>query len=298
MTSVGYSSAEYAATLTHLGTPVELPLAGGWCLERAVPGEGSARDAMGVYPLLSCRNWSALALDLAADHGWVSVVAVPDPLGPAGSGDLEAAFPDLLVPFKAHHVVTLDDGWADRADSRHLRKAERAAATTQLETAPASVDLCDEWVSLYATLVARHQITGPADLPSAALRAQLKVPGMWVTVVRSGAAVIGMVLWMVDGERAHYHLGAYSEEGYAVGASFAAFEHGLRHLEGAGVVDVDLGGVAGLSDDPADGLVRFKRGWGAESRIARLGGRIVDHERYAILSPRAGDYFPAYRDPR
>ncbi len=58
---------------------------------------------------------------------------------------------------------------------------------------------------------------------------------------------------------------------------------------------VNLGGGVGARDD---GLVRFKRGWATEERVAHLCGRILDRAAYERLT-RSGTFgwFPAYRAP-
>jgi hypothetical protein len=62
---------------------------------------------------------------------------------------------------------------------------------------------------------------------------------------------------------------------------------------------LDLGAGAGLINDPADGLSRFKRGWSTRTQTAYLCGRIFDAASYHALSEARGlagaAYFPAYR---
>ena len=97
--SGGYAHRDYAASLVEFGRPRELPNCAGWILERGIPGS-SAFDAMGCYPLFSCRDWSALPDDLEALRGQVvSLSVVLDPFGRATPEFLQKCFPDICIPF-------------------------------------------------------------------------------------------------------------------------------------------------------------------------------------------------------
>src|SRR5512137_863200 len=61
--STGYLSSLYAESLAEFGDPLKLPQCGAWLLERSVSGS-TQRDAMGCYPLFSCRDWSKLRQDV------------------------------------------------------------------------------------------------------------------------------------------------------------------------------------------------------------------------------------------
>jgi len=71
----GYGSAEYAWSLAHLGDPIWLPNAEGWLLRRRIPGT-ELWDAIGCYPLFTCRDWECLQFDLSQLTDLVSVTAV------------------------------------------------------------------------------------------------------------------------------------------------------------------------------------------------------------------------------
>jgi len=107
-----------------------------------------------------------------------------------------------------------------------------------------------------------------------------------------------MLLWYVQGNRAYYHLGAYSPRGYELGASFALFDSAIRYFAGHELEWLNLGGSAGVTAGES-GLDRFKRGWSTEVRPAYFCGRVLDRAKYAeILAARhlpATAYFPAYR---
>jgi hypothetical protein len=120
----GYSGAGYAASLSEFGTPRQLPRSGGWLLERPVPG-GAASDLIGPYPLFTCPNWPGLAADMDGLEGeLVSAVIVADPLADVAEAELRQAFPDLVAPFKRHHVRDLER--PPRLPEHHRRHVRRA----------------------------------------------------------------------------------------------------------------------------------------------------------------------------
>jgi hypothetical protein len=290
-----YADASYVASLADIGDPVHLPRSGGWLLSRRVADTGR-RDLTGPYPLLSCSRWDVLADDLAAlDDDVLSVVAVADPLGTWEPADLEAAFPDHLVPFKRHLVRDLDRPAS--LPAHHRRRLRHAARAVDVEVCADPTDHLDDWVALYDFLVARHRMTGISAFSRDSFSRQLAVPRMVALRAERQGVTVGMTLWLVGGDTAYYHLGASTAEGYELSASYALFAEALDHLRGLGVARVDLGGSAGAASRE-DGLFRFKQGWANAELPAHLGGRVLDRRAYAALRP-AGDttWFPAYRAP-
>src|SRR5262249_24438494 len=154
---------------------------------------------------------------------------------------------------------------------------------------------------LYAQLSVRHGITGAAAFSRDSLERQLTVPGLRAFRASVDEKTVGMTLWMENSPVVYYHLGAYSADGYELGASFALFATAVEHVRGR-LAWLDLGSSAGPEQAPDDGLARFKRGWSTRTRWAYLCGRILDPLRYeALLERRAAgvdqEYFPAYRSP-
>jgi Acetyltransferase (GNAT) domain len=305
----GYAHAAYAASLAELGTPRHLPESGGWILVRPVPcpphpDDVGVKDAMGCYPVFSCENWSRLGRDLdALGPDLVSLTIVTDPFGAYTESQLRQVFPDLVRPFKEHFVVDVRQP-LDHVSPHHRRNLAKASRHVRIERCPDPAALASVWCALYEGLVARHGVNGFAAFSRAALTRQLEVPGVVIFRAESGGATTGMTVWYTAGSRAYYHLGAYSEAGYAAGASFAIFDHAVRHFAETGLQWLDLGGAAGLKADGRDGLSRFKRGWATGTRPAYLCGRIFDRREYAALAAagaaRDTSYFPAYRsgEPR
>ena len=288
----GYADPEYARALAHVGTPVVLPASGVSLLRRPAP---LGHDLVAPYPLLRCDRWNDLADDLQKRDDDLCVMAITDPFSDPGPDVLRAVFPDLVRRWKDHHIVTLHDG-GPQVSSHHRRNLRKAtAAATSVDPGCAAT----AFVNLYASLARRHDISGPADFPPAALCAQLAVHGTRTWLARVEGETVGIVVAYVDGEHAWYHLGAASEEGYRTGAMYALFACMLDELAGEGVTTVDLGGGAG-ADTPSAGLERFKRGWSDHSRPTHLVGRILDragYQRACELTRTTGSsWFPAYRE--
>ncbi len=294
----GYASAAYARSLAHMGSPRALPHSGGWILERPLP-DGGGSDAAGPYPLFTCPCWEQLEADLEALAGrLVSLVLVIDPFCPLGEPALRRLFPHRLVRYKTHYLVHPARLDADRLPRHHRRNLRRAGREVEIDIQPAGLALLDEWAALYALLVARHGIRGPARFPRAAFARQLQLPGMFAVRARAGGRTVGMQLWLQAGRVGYYHLGASDQEGYRRRAAYAMTHEAIRFLGARDVEVLDLGGGAGVRPKE-DGLTRFKQGWATDARPVFLGGRILDPPRYRELCAMRPaldlDFFPLYR---
>ena len=292
-----YGSAAYLESCTHLGTPRSC--AGGAWLSRAIP-QSSARDLTGAYPLWHTTDPERLAeswSDLAADY--VCAVAVVDPLlAEDFAGPLSTAFTDGWRPFKRHYLVELD-GDFEAARSKHHRQAvRRASRRVHVERALEPGAWAAEWCGLYALLRERLGFAGaPADFSDADLAAQLRLPGAryWRALV--GDECVAASLWLeADGVTA-YHLSAASPAARSTEAPYGLMDAALRDAAERGLRLATLGGAAGLTDDPNDGLAYFKSGWSTRSTPAFLGAKVLQPERYRELAGgrETSTFFPAYR---
>jgi hypothetical protein len=295
-----YAHGAYAASLMEIGTPRHLLNSGGWVLERTIRGADGARDAMGCYPLFTCKNWDGLRGDLE-DLGreLVSLVVVTDPMASVTTESLSGCFVDLLRPFKPHYVADLSRQPETFVDAHHRRNARKALRVVDVEVSQALDVWSDDWTNLYAHLIRHHSISGMQAFSPDSLSAQLRVPGAVALRATQSGTTVAMLVWYVDRDVAYYHLGASSPVGYTLKASFGLFWESLRYFADKGIRWIDLGGAAGAAASDGDGLARFKHGWSTETRTAYLGGRVFDPHAYACLSGgrgiRTGDYFPAYR---
>jgi hypothetical protein len=295
---IGYAHADYAASLADYGSPRVLPNCDGWVLERSIPGT-LHRDAMGCYPLFACRDWSRLPDDIEnLSEELVSLVLVTDPFGDYTEDSLRHTFEDLVIPFKEHFVVDLDATPETFLHPHHRRNARKALEVLFVERCDAAASI-HEWIGLYANLVDRRDIEGIARFSDSSFARQSKVPGAIMMRAMHEGQTVGITWWFVSAGVGYYHLGAYSDAGYELGASFALFWRAIELFRADGLRWLDLGAGAGLANNPQDGLSRFKKGWSTDTRTAYLCGRILDHGRYAEIAQAKGvaptNYFPAYR---
>ena len=296
----GYSHPGYAASLAEFGNPRALPRSNGWVLERPIAST-PYRDAMGCYPLFACRDWSRLDLDLEElSSDLISVAIVADPFGDHDPALLRKCFPTLVTPYKEHLVTDLSQSPESLVAPQHRRKARKALEHLDIDRVVNATLFGDEWIELYANLIQRHGIRGLSAFSANSLRVQLAVPGISMFRAIRRNETVGMTLWYTDREVAYYHLGAYSELGYELEASFALFWRALEYFSSEGLQWLDLGAGAGISTkDHSDGLTRFKRGWSTGTRTAYFCGRIFDQSKYDEVmrsrDPGATNYFPAYR---
>lgn len=290
-----YRTLEYARTCAHLGSARTLARSGVHVLVRPIEVPFAGADACAPYPLLQTDRWFDLAADLEDQGDLLSFVGVVDPLSAPLRGTLESVFPDHLVPFKQHQVAELaPHAPLAQVSPDHRRKIRSAARQVSAEVVASPVEHAAEWVRLYRTLQSRHGFTGAPDFGAEALAAQLALPGLLMVRAIKHGVTVSMSLWFIDGEQAHYHLGASDAGGYAAHASYATFALALETLAARGVRTVDLGGAAGGHDGDT-GLARFKRGWATGTRTAWLGGRVLDAAGVERLGGARGAYFPAYR---
>jgi hypothetical protein len=299
--TAGYGNPLYAESLAEFGEVRRLPRSGGALIVRDIPGT-DLRDAVGPYPLFACEDPRGLAADLSALGGVVSAVLVPDPLGGFTPDLLRAAFPDLCVPYKTHFLADLTVAEEARVAKGHRRHLRRAGSALAVEHAERPADWLDQWCGLYLSLTERHGVRGMAEFSRAAFATQLRTPGVRAFRARAGGDTVAMELWFAVGGVAYYHLGASSAEGYRLSAAYAVMHGALAHFAAEGLRVAELGGAAGLADDPSDGLARFKRGWSTSTTTSYLCGRVTDRANYdrltvAVGGPGDGAYFPAYRRP-
>jgi hypothetical protein len=290
--NAGYKSDEYAVAMSHLGE-INFLSAGGFVIARRIPGT-DLHDAMGPYPLLCCDDWYKMPMDSMAlsREGLVSLTFVADPFGNYDLGSLHPFF-DTVRAFKTHYVVNLN---GTDVSPHHERCAEEATEGVDVVIDDDPHELASRWVQLYGHLVDKHSITGLTAFPEGSLRMMLEVPGVTTFSAVANGEVVSMLIWYRQGSVAYYHLGASSERGYELKASFALFAKAIEHYAALGLHWLDLGGGAGLNDDPTDGLARFKRGWATGTRAAWLFGKVLNREAYDELSEgRDARYFPAYR---
>jgi len=296
--ATGYLHPSYAEALAELGTPLELPRSAGWILKRQIPGSPHF-DAMGCYPLFACRDWSQLGADLDdLGNDLVSLSAVSDPFGGYDVARLQQCFGDVVRPYKQHFVVDLSRPMGTIVSNHHWRYSQKALGNVDVRECKEPIRFLSEWIELYATLIRRHHIKGIPAFSRCSFAKQLQVPGIAAFQALRDEAIVGMTLWYVQGDVGYYHLGAYSERGYELQASYALFWYALSYFANK-LKWLNLGGGAGIRARAADGLSRFKQGWSTGVRNVYFCGRVFNRAKYAemveVTGTSATDYFPAYR---
>jgi Acetyltransferase (GNAT) domain len=293
----GYLSRAYADSLVELGCSRYLPRCRGWILERPVD-MSAHRDAVGGYPLFSCESWRGLAADLAdLQHELVSLVLVADPFGAFDVETLNRSFNAGVSILKRHHVVELVRPVDELACPHHKRNARKALEHLVVEHVDSPALFLNEWADLYDVLIRRHNIRGVARFSRESFKRQFEVPGLVAFRAQAAGETVGMLLWYVQGDSAYYHLGAYSDLGYELKASFALFWRAIEWFSGK-LSRLDLGAGAGLGHG-SGGLDRFKQGWATQTRVAYLCRHVFQPELYERLVASTGThkapFFPAYR---
>jgi hypothetical protein len=298
-TETGYFHAGYADSLSEFGSPHPLVASGGWILERGIPGTDS-RDAMGCYPIFSCRDWSLIGDDLdQIGNRLVSLVLVADPFGNHSKDLLCRTFKDLVIPFKEHFITDVQQSPASFVSKHHQYYARKALEEVNVERCNDPARMLNEWSTLYDALVRRHQLSGIKAFSRAAFGKQLNVPGIVMLRATHEGESVAAHLWYVQNDVAFSHLAASSDHGYKAMAAYALSWWALEYFADK-VRWIDWGAGAGLNPKAIDGLSRFKRGWSNDTRMAFLCGQILDRSRYqeiARIKGHAGScYFPAYRE--
>ncbi len=295
----GYAHSNYARAFADCAAPLYLPEAQGWLLLRPLSNLEYA-DAMGCYPFFVCRNWQRLSSDVAKlNQKIVSLTLVTDPFANITTSELQPVFTDVFRPYKEHFIIDLQSNL--RAVTSHHRRNVRQALTNIAVEICNPVAVFDEWVALYEHLIQRHNITGIATFSRASFATQWQVPGLTILRAIYQNETVGMTIWYRQDDRVYYHLAAYSPRGYELKASYALFHHAIEHFTKAGARWIALGAGAGMHNDGADGLTRFKRGWATDTRTVYLCGKIFNRQAYAELSNthavQTNSFFPAYRAP-
>ncbi len=293
----GYLHPGYAASLSEFGTPRELPASGGWILERPIEG-APYRDAMGPYPLFTCRNWSRLPADLEELRGeLVSIALVTDPFGNYDEKLLRRCF-DRVVAFKEHLVTDLSLPPEESVSEHHRYYALKALREVGVEVCESPERYLDDWVRLYDNLIERHRIQGVRAFSREAFARQFAVPGFTMFRAIYQGETIGARLFYVQGDVAYAHLSAMSNAGYRLRAAYGINWFSIRHFSGRERW-IDQGAAPGLDSGGSGGVLSFKQGWATETRTAWFCGRVLNGDRYREILQARGmpetDYFPAYR---
>ncbi len=292
--ALAYADSRYAASLREFGSPVTLSRSGATVLKRAIPGTGSF-DAMGCYPLFSCRDWSLLHEDLRdLQEDLVSLTIVTDPFGIPERDALDAVF-DVVTPFKDHHLVDLDRPLESVVARHHRKSARKALQVLVIEEYDPTTDLAT-WCELYGHLAHKHGIDGIRAFSAESFAAQAHIPGLVAFRALLDGEIVGMHWYLTAGDVVYAHLAALHPASYRVYASHGLFWTAMQRFQG-NYRWLDMGAGSGAAAG-SDGLTEFKAGWSTDTAATYVCGKVFDRMRYDELSgelPAGVSYFPAYR---
>jgi len=291
-----YASFAYAQAFGHHYRAVHVPAWQTYMLIDRIAGSGY-RDATFCYPYSALNPGSNLrdGLEQIKSTGAVSVVLMPDPLYGPPAESMARVF-SVKIPFKTNYLI--DFQLPLRISKHHRYEIRRSQKACEMRVAALS-DVLPEWLELYALLTRRHQIDGITRFSNEYFSAIAQMDSFVAIVAESRGCIIAASLWSRFQDIVTNHLGASSEKGYEVGASYAIYAAALELFGDAKTIN--LGGASGLRVSPDDGLARFKRGFANREIATTVYGEILRPDVYWRLSALAGrgeEFFPAYRMPR
>jgi serine/alanine adding enzyme len=235
-----------------------------WCKERGV-----VSTFVRFHPLLE-------------NHRYAGPPMRVDALGTTVAWRLDSDS-DLLVAMHAHH-------------RRLVRKARAAGLSVSVAAEPAAVD---EFASLYEATMSRKAAASFYLFPDRYwqwLAGPLRDRVVRVDARRNGD-LLASVLCLAAPPYLHYHLGATSDEGRALGASHLVLFEAACWARDRGLSAFHLGGGVG---GRADSLFEFKRRfWPGGEREFFVGKAVHDPDAYRALAGTdelaLDGFFPAYR---
>jgi hypothetical protein len=288
-----YATEAYARSLSHWGEALHVPE---WDCHVITHETAGGADAAGMYPLAVIPADADLAggLERLRRLGMISLTLVLDDFHRPPLDELRRHF-QLVNRFKTHQVRRTGAPFAYGKHHRYeVRRALKKVAVRPFDLAGHAA----EWSTLYAALTQRRALAGVHDFPASHYDALYRLDGTTSIGAWLDDELVCAHIWVSDGKYVHSHLGASSSAGYAAGAAYAVYDASIRHFAGAELLN--LGGGAGLRDDPGDGLASFKRGFANESAAAYICGAVLDPVQYDRLVRQTGVppdtlFFPAYR---
>jgi len=294
----GYAHPHYALSLKEFGEPRPLVHCGGWAIQRKIPGVPE-RDAMGCYPLFSCKNWRKIHIDLEEiKNEIVCISLVTDPFHGQDTDYLRGCFPDKFVPFKKHYIADLQHPPDEIVKKRHGKNARRALKNVEIDVCLEPWRFIDEWTDLYNALINRHQVKGIRRFSRDAFLVQLRIPNTVLLRALHKGKAVGAQIYFLENGVAYCHLGAASLIGYELGAFYALDFYSLQYFSDKAKY-LCLGGGSGAIPSENDGLSAYKKGWSTETKQTYLYGRIFDKNKYMeiinIKKTTQTEYFPSYR---
>ena len=296
----GYSTRAYRDSFRPFGPVLTLPESGLHLLRRDLPD--GRFDLAGLYPYSSAPDWAALPGDIATlkGSGAVALSLVTDPFAEEAAVQATKGL-DLQTPFKTHFIVDLKQDWRARRTRNTRYYATRGLALQDTGVVEDPAAYADAFWTLYAEAADRLNMGGLQRLSPQIIADHLVLEGAFLVTAHVADRLTGAMITVQTGDVAYLHIMGMVPDAVHLHTSYALFHTALAHLEDLGCRYVSLGGAAGNSDDPDDGLFQFKKRWTTETRQTWLVGAVLDAPACLDLNAQSGmantSYFPPYRAP-
>ncbi len=198
---------------------------------------------------------------------------------------------------RAGNVVLLKDlreGDLLSAVSQIIRRKVRSAVALGVQPVDDRHRLAKAVIPLYRETMIRTDARIHYQYADETLQSWVHDPSNLVIGAELGERIEACAVFLVNGSRAEYHLGASSDSGRALQAWL--LHEGMQRLRESGVTLLNLGG--GVA--PGDGLFQFKAKFGGRARSLLVLPQVYLPDVYerlcreARVSP-SETWFPAYR---
>lgn len=289
-----YDLAVYAATLSHLGTPVAVAGWHGRLLKCAIPGVADRFDAMGPWPYGSPPQVEQLALLYHAlqAQGFVTVRAFFRPDAPlCAAAWQQTGF--TLVLLKEHFVFDPARDWpAHGAKSRYnIRRGRRLWCVEPLALA----DHYHTIAAYHEQLVHSRRFSTLAALPPAHFAALVDVPNVHVLGAWDKEGLGAALITVHDAASVHFHAIVGAARAYQCCAFYALYAAAIERW--AASRTIYLGGAP--SSPNGQGIAHFKARFANRRAPVYMMQAVLDAERCQQLVtayPGASStWFPPYR---
>ncbi len=291
-----YNSFDYVSAHANIGSPFWVPPWQTYVLKRSIPNSDDY-DAIFVPPRAQAdfHNVDIQAgLEFLRQSGLVSLVLVPDSVRYRVTRSDLSAF-DFAKPFKRHYLVDNSIG-SPGFTAHHRRVVRRAYKRCYVKRIDLSQYL-SQWMAIWSNLIAKKNLGGEHAFPQSYFSELCAIEGMETFGAFDASDLIGAGIWARNGDLVYGHLGASSEAGYRAYSMYAIYDTAISYFSDCSLID--LGGVAGTSEETDSGLRDFKEGFANAYEISYLCGAILDRRKYEshCSSISQDTFFPAYRTP-
>lgn len=287
-----YARMPYAAALSHIGQPVDIPEWGTAVVLR--PINGGFIDAVGPYPLCSIMKSSDIeaGFERLREIGVVSFVAVVDTFTSVPVNALEVYFD--IKQFKNHFVYDSKIGpiFSTGKEMTKIRKTMKEVSINVFSLG----ERLAEWTNLYDELCNRHDLRGVHRFPREYHEMLAHLPEAVPLGAFKDNQLVACVIWIRHNRHVYSHLTASNSIGYQLRAVQALNYSALEIFKDCETIG--FGGGAGSEDSSNDGLADFKRRFSNSTRPAFLCTKVIDKVMYQTLTSERThnpDFFPAYR---